>query len=230
MPAPALCRYCGGVHDASACWLGLSHESRRLAGAPSREIDSYHAAYLALGSGYTVLRRWKIHRGWALNRRILKLSTEVRHRLQNLDLTCIVPIPQNTLRAWRMGGSPAQLVADWLSKEIAVPVLPLLATGKSGGNPLRQGELKRSARLENRLSFELASEYAASLAKSPQILLVDDFMTTGHTLGMAAQKLKCLRNSSVHVFCLAVRPRLSRASGQHDRAHLEPVNSTQTRA
>ena len=61
-----------------------------------------------------------------------------------------------------------------------------------------------SARLSNPIEFDQTENLEDQ--RGGNIILVDDFITTGHTVRAAAKTLKLSGALSVHVFALGVRP------------------------
>ncbi|MGK5082353.1 phosphoribosyltransferase family protein [Bdellovibrionota bacterium FG-1] len=200
IPAPALCPHCAGVECAQApnClrpWMKI----------PDPPIDSFWALYLLVGPGYRVLRRWKINRGIGFNRQILKPTAALRAQIHAREIDAVIPIPQRFSRSWALNGSPAETLASWISSFTAIPHLSVLSPFPSPQQPKRQAELKINERLQNPLKFGVQPN--TRLTSESKILLVDDFMTSGHTLRAAAQ---ALRNHgigrTIHAFSLGVRP------------------------
>ncbi len=203
VPCPPLCAACGSpaCGFASACL-------RPWARAP--EVESWNAQYLLVARGYDVLKRWKTRRGPAMNGRILRLSAELRDRIASIEPDAVVPIPQSYARAWRLGGSPALELAGWIARETgrrawrAAHALEL--AGPGGRARPRQATLNAASRYSNRLDLRAGAQAPALAGK--RVLLVDDFMTTGHTLRSAARALAGLPRppAGIHVFALGARP------------------------
>lgn len=223
VPCPRLCPSCGGHTcedpSSSVCsrpWLQQT------------ELDSFTARYLLIEPGYRVLRRWKMSRGPVLDHRILNLDGGTRERVQKIRPDVIVPMPQRFNRSWRLGGSPAEKLAYWISEETRTPIAHLLNTTSlekptlqqlRGLSPFkqsalsphqraehspRQAELRMQDRIGNRLLFAYNEDIPVK--REATVLLVDDFMTTGHTLKAAAKILRSRGVLRVHAFCLGARP------------------------
>ncbi len=200
-PCPPLCRNC-----LSPRCLAQGPECSRPWIAPLSEfgIRSFSARYLLIGPGYRVLRRWKTRHGPLFDRWVLNSDAAIRASWADARPDLIAPMPQSWTRAWRLGGSPAAKIADWVGREMRVPVAAgLLSSRPRQGK--RQAELGREARLQSRIEFS-----ADSMAfHGKRVLLVDDFMTTGRTLKAAAAALAATGAAEVHAFCLGIRPALS---------------------
>ncbi len=207
IPCPPLCAQCTGLAcSPAAClrrWIQLP---------PENPIRSYSARYLLIGQGFRVLKRWKTHPGRAFDRRVLgrDLARPLREsagmRLASGEAT-VVAIPQDPRRSRILGGNPAERIALALSEGTGLKVqnllqLPQLRTGS------RQAEKTAGERLESPINF------VATGPCPKRIILVDDFMTTGHTLRSAATALARAGTREVDVFCLGFRPSLGRAREQ----------------
>lgn len=163
-------------------------------------IDSFRAAYLLSEPGYSVLKSWKKVGGYAFDRRILNFE---RCGLQAVDADFIIPIPQDFSRSWKMRGSAAEKIARQIQSQTGFTLIHALK--RASRSPKRQAELSMQERFSNSIRYEVKKELASALDGS-NCLLVDDFMTTGHTLKNAALALQSRGVKSVHVFCLGVRP------------------------
>lgn len=203
LPAPPLCPKCGSP----VCVAENKCENPWLS-RPTL-IQSYTALYLLIEPGYTVLKAWKRSGGSLLDRRILHWSDEARCRaLQNFEgADAIVAIPQRLSRVWKLGRSPAQSVATWLSMETGLPIQNLLTPPLLNRSGRRQAERSAQERMENPLRFGLKLKIVRENQIS-SVILVDDFMTSGRTLKAAAEALRNAGVRRVDVFCLGLRPRL----------------------
>ena len=216
--APDLCPNCAGLTcEKDKClrpWI--SHPA----------IDAFHARYLCIEPGYRVLKRWKVTQGRALDKQILKPDSRIGPLVRGVDL--ITWIPQARARSWMLGACPAEKIARWSASlgqahastsadadagkthphlahfKNSPPARSLLMPARDPKQNRRQAELKMHERMANRIRFEW-DEYADPVA-GKSILLVDDFMTTGRTLGSSAQLLRSRGALSVQTFCLGVRP------------------------
>ena len=189
--APPLCSQCGNAFCGSICdrpWIRHAW------------IESFHAQYLLIEPGYTVLKSWKKTGGLSLDQQIIP---SVFTDIWELGVDYIIPIPQEPERSWRLGGSPAERIAARVAP--AARARLLLALEKVSRNQKRQGELLAHERLRSILKYRVLPQSQKRLEGSV-CLLVDDFMTTGHTLRNAAAALKRSGVSRIHAFALGVRP------------------------
>jgi len=193
-PCPPLCPSCASPfcvqNDSGDCLRPWARHG---------SIRSFRARYLLINPGYRTLRRWKARGGIAFERKVLNPDFQVTIP----GNAWIVPIPQRFVRAWRFGGSPSERIAKWISRRSGAPVVALLEPVHDPGLP-RQAELSAEARLQNRLRFRIRA--GRILPPRTPVVLVDDFMTTGHTLRKASDLLAENGADDVHVFCLGVRP------------------------
>lgn len=197
IPCPPICSRCGG--------LGCSENCAR-PWVTNHPIATFTALYLLVGQGYTVLRRWKGLRRPLFDRRVLKSNGSLCERWSMRNSAAIIPIPQLRSRTWKLGGSSAEAVADFLSNEFNLPMIKALQSSQEYiHHHRRQGELSRMERLQNPIRFEIDKKKLNSIQGRP-VCLVDDFMTTGHTLRRAAEVLAAHGVGPIHVYCLGLRP------------------------
>lgn len=114
----------------------------------------------------------------------------------------VVPVPLHLKNERRRGFNQAELLADALSQEIAVPLLPILVRCRSTRS---QYELTRPARRQNvELAFALHSlVQERGLSRGLSFLLVDDVCTTTNTLSECARALLRAGARSVKALVLA---------------------------
>lgn len=201
-----------------------SPASSRSPSVPHQWIDSQYPLFQLTDSGYRTLRRWKSRRGPIFDRAVLnqvdraKLDLFMTRREEfagyeheRIPFEAVVPMPQSYARSWKMGGSPADILAGWVSKEWALPRLRLLRKstvkmtsqipGLKNSSGKRQAELSGWERAQTKLNFTVDSRQKPLRS----VLLVDDFSTTGHTLSEAAKALRLAGYSQVHSLCLGIR-------------------------
>lgn len=109
----------------------------------------------------------------------------------------IVSVPMAFRRRVQRGFNQADIIAKYLSKELAVPYDRCLVTHT--GDTRIQHTLSRSERLNNRSNAFRCSK------KSPQrVFIIDDVVTTGATVKALCQCLKKAGADYVEVWALAV--------------------------
>ena len=181
-------------------------------------VDSFSARYLCVEPGYRVLKRWKLTQGSALDGKILVPYPPLLETWIRLRPDLITWIPQPKARSWRLGASPAEKIARWVSAQIGVRAQATMRPGPLRVFGRRQAELRMHERMSNRLRLDWNED--AGHVRGATVLLVDDFMTTGRTLRAGAQVLKSRGALAVHAFCLGVRPLLE-SGVRGDRARRE---------
>lgn len=100
------------------------------------------------------------------------------------DVDALVPVPLTRLRRFRRGYNQAEMLAQGMSQVTGLPVANLLKRTK---NRKPQSKLKGEARIKNAEGI-----YKAVIPdewRGKRLVLVDDVMTTGATLGSCAQAL-----------------------------------------
>lgn len=123
------------------------------------------------------------------------------------DASLIAPVPLHWTRLFRRRYNQAALLAQAIARECDVPVvLDLLVRQRRTPS---QGLLSAAERHRNvQGAFALRASHAARL-EGKRVLLVDDVLTTGATVGACARVLLQAGASAVDVLTLArvVRPR-----------------------
>lgn len=116
---------------------------------------------------------------------------------QQIDV--IVPVPADRKRKKRRGYNQAELIAKGMARIMNRPVLNLLEKKDTGTS---QTKLSRTARREN-----TTGKYIATIPdtwRGKHILLVDDVLTTGATIGNCAKALlDCDPKARISIFSLA---------------------------
>ncbi len=197
IPCPTLCSNCG-----SPLCLRNAEKICFRPWVQCPEIHSYSARYLLFERCFEVLKKWKIRGGVLFDQAILKSNDSLILIWKEFKADAVVPIPQRYIRAWKMRGSRAEKIAFWISCQMKIPTLSLLQFPVSIRNKKRQAELSLEERFKNQIEFLIDSK---SLPRGGRLILVDDFMTSGRTLRLAARSLRNSGVSSIHVFALGVK-------------------------
>ena len=115
------------------------------------------------------------------------------------QIDVIVPVPADRKRKKRRGYNQAELIAKGMAKIMNRPVQNFLEKKDTGTS---QTKLSRTARREN-----TTGKYIATIPdtwRGKHILLVDDVLTTGATIGNCAQALlACDPKARISIFSLA---------------------------
>lgn len=98
----------------------------------------------------------------------------------------VVPVPLHWARRWRRGFDQGQLIARGLAEATGIPLLEALRRRRATPP---QSSLGRTRRLRN-LQRALEARPSARTGLPPTLLLVDDVVTTGATLEVAASVLQ----------------------------------------
>lgn len=120
-------------------------------------------------------------------------------RAAEIDL--IAPVPLHWWRKWTRGYNQAEALARAVAAHVNAPFVPQLLRRVRWTS--HQTQLSRAARRENLRGAFRVTPGARAAGKS--VLLVDDVMTTGSTLGEAARALRDAGAERVVVAVLARR-------------------------
>lgn len=153
-----------------------------------------------------LITRFKHQRQWPLGRLLAQmLGNWLGHRfdegLPRPDL--LLPVPMATRRLRQRGYNQAQMLAEWISEQLAIPCNSQLLD-RLRDTPAQQ-DLNARARKRN-----LAGAFALTTTKGIQgrhLALVDDVLTTGATAQALARLLRDAGAKRVDVYCLARTPR-----------------------
>lgn len=126
-------------------------------------------------------------------------ATEIAHLNLAEKIDLIVPVPSDSRRKRKRGYNQAELIARGMGKIMHLPVMNLLVKKETGKS---QTKLGLEARKENATGNYEA--YIPTKHNGKHILIVDDVLTTGATIGSCAQAIlaKDLR-AKVSIFTLA---------------------------
>jgi ComF family protein len=146
--------------------------------------------------------RTKVLAGEGLADLLGRLFAENRTtQLRPAEIDLVAPIPLHWWRKWRRGYNQAEAVARELAAGLQLPFVPHLLRRVRWTT--QQVQPTRDARRENVKGAFRVRHCARVAAKT--VLLVDDVMTTGSTLGEAARALRAVGAERVVVAVLARR-------------------------
>lgn len=127
------------------------------------------------------------------------LGELLRDTIQSSDpqAQAILPVPLHPRRLRQRGFNQALEIARPLSKALGIPILPHCITRLR--NTLPQSEQKASERVRNvRNAFQLKA-----LPSYRSIAIIDDVMTSGHTVNEIAKLLRQAGMERIEVWCVA---------------------------
>lgn len=131
-----------------------------------------------------------------------ELAESARDLLREQELSpeemVLTYIPRATAARLQYGTDQARELARALSRELSIPMRPLLERRPGMSKP--QKHLNSEERLKNAKKTYRVRDYDGCRGKS--ILLVDDIVTSGATVAICARLLR--RAGALHVFALAV--------------------------
>jgi ComF family protein len=159
-----------------------------------------------------VLLAFKLRRLEYLGDALAAAALEALHRRGLLDalagLDRVVPVPLHWSRRWTRGFNQSEVLARWVAKGLGLPWCDALQRRRGG---TAQRLLGRGRRLEAaRGAFAIR---ARERVRDLRVLLVDDVVTTGATLGSAATALRAAGAREVVALAFARTPRPGRESG-----------------
>ncbi len=102
------------------------------------------------------------------------------------------------------GSSPASVIADSVARHFMIPVEQLLRVPTRLFHK-RQAELDSWGRLSSPMDFEWILDPVRERKPPRSVIVVDDFITTGHTVREAARTLKLGGIHEVYVVGLGAR-------------------------
>lgn len=113
----------------------------------------------------------------------------------------VAPVPLHRWRLWRRRYNQSALLAAWIGRLAGVPVVNDLMVRT---RPTRsQGGLTRAGRQRNVRGALAIRPRRAALVEDAHVVLVDDVLTTGATVGEAARVLRRAGAARVDVLTLA---------------------------
>jgi ComF family protein len=134
-----------------------------------------------------------------LVRPLAQLMAE-RWRCAGVGGDVLVPVPVHAERLRQRGFDQAELLAQALGQELAMPVVHALTRAT---RTTAQHQLGRAARTHNVESAFAPSDREAAAVVGRWVVLIDDLVTTGATLAGCARALRGVGAAAVSALCLA---------------------------
>jgi len=205
---PPACAGCGrfGHLVCDECLAGFraaaAPDDRFVAADPATMVgDALQLAVAAFAHGGTLRRALQRLKYGGSGRIAIPLARAAAPALEALTRVCgplpLVPVPVHGARLRQRGYNQAALLADALGTEAGLPVLDILERRRATA---RQHGLGKAARLHN-LGGAFALRDGAWTP--PDLILVDDILTTSATLESCAGVLRAAGAASVYGFAIA---------------------------
>lgn len=185
---PPRCLCCNQVVSWGEDCCGECREKYRQFPPPGEwEGRPVTSVWLFLDQYPAAIRRLKFRRDHSAGKRMARLmARQWRRQFPRFgeDLFTFVPMPPERER--RRGGNQAELLARWIGGELGRPVVPLLR--REG--ILTQHQLPAAARHRQEAGGMALLPGAEELVSGKRVVLVDDLITTGATMGTCARLLE----------------------------------------
>ncbi len=192
------------VPRCGACARPLAHPRQPCPYCLGKGVAHYDAV-VAGGTYHEPLRelilQGKYHHGWSTIRwmaqRIVS-QPHVRSLIEQTDV--LIPVPLHWRRRWQRGYNQAQILAQTLARQFGKTVLPAVKRIRPTASQTQFHSHQR--RHENvRQAFGLVRPGALA---GRRVLVVDDVLTSGATLGAVGGLISGDRPASLHGLVLAV--------------------------
>lgn len=154
----------------------------------------------------SLISRFKHQSQWPLGRLLAEqLSRHLHHAFEEglPRPEALLPVPLARKRMRHRGFNQAQMLADWLSPALAIPVDTKLLQ-RVQDTPSQQQLDAASRRRNLRQAFALAEDQSLT---GRHLAIIDDVLTTGATAEALARLLKRAGATRVDVYCLARTPK-----------------------
>lgn len=111
-------------------------------------------------------------------------AIEIDHLKLAEKIDIIVPVPPDKKRKKKRGYNQAEIIANGIGKVMNRPVRNFLIKKESGESQTKLDQTARKENATDTYEAQIPAEY-----KGKHILLVDDVLTTGATIGNCAQAI-----------------------------------------
>lgn len=201
---PPFCARCGfplGTGSAPAC-LECREWPRALEWARAAAVLESPATHLVHALKYEGWRSVGDYMGREMVRRLGQGMGPV---------DCVVPIPTSPSRRRRRGYNQAELIARAVARELEKPVVSALVRPGAARSQTTVGPAERFTNVKG--AFHLGDSVHKRL-KARRLLVVDDVITTGATLGAATETLVETAPASILAVAFARRVPMTHWGGE----------------
>lgn len=123
----------------------------------------------------------------------------IKKDLQELNVDAIVPVPLHKLKKRKRGYNQSEVIARGMKKVTGIEVIQdALIRTKNVSTQTKKGKVDRWQNVD-----ELYQVVNAQKLKGKKILLLDDVITTGATIGVAAEVLAESGVEEIYLACIA---------------------------
>lgn len=182
---------------------------------PPPGIDRLRVGATFVGAVAQAIRRFKFHDRRDLSSPLSRCLALPRGALSDTEAQ-LVPVPAHPLRLRKRGYNPAALLATALARTAGAPVSHVLTRSRFTAP---QHRLRREGRLAN-----LRGAFSATRClRGRWVVLVDDVVSTGATLGQCALALREAGAVRVDAWAVASPPLPAAARGAGDNDSAPPL-------
>lgn len=148
-----------------------------------------------------LIQQFKYRRQLSGGKLLAQLLTNTCREAERPDF--LVPVPIHWRKRWQRGFNQSELIANWLSNNLGIPVLPACRQTRHHHSQKGLGRIERLKNL--RQSFRIRADLQPQLVNA-HIALIDDVVTTTATTRTLSELL--LKNGAkrVDIWALARTP------------------------
>ncbi len=204
--SPPFCAYCKMFLNERNVFCVTCAQKIQPIVSTNLQITKAHAMKVFAIAGYSdPLKKLILAKGWSdisASNQLGQLTWDITN-IRHIDFDYIVPIPLHWMRFAKRGYNQAAEIADVIAQQSGKPVFDILKRIK---RTQFQSGLVHAKRADNVKDAFIVRDIQKTTYKSKHILLVDDLMTTGATLKVAAKELLKLkpREVTIVVVCRVV--------------------------
>ena len=126
-------------------------------------------------------------------------AKHIEKELSDLEIDGIIPIPIHKSKKRKRGYNQSEVIARGMSKSTGIDILnDVLIRTKNVTTQTKKGKVDRWQNMDDLYQVEDAKSL-----EGKRILLLDDVITTGATIGMAAETLAAAGVHSIYLGCIA---------------------------